>query len=281
MVGAITVAESAAPPVARDPASGLVLVELSHEFGHYTPVFPGNKDIQIRRVATHATHGVLTSHLVTVMHNGTHVNAPLHLAQRGQGVGEIPLDRFFGNGVVLSIPKGEWEYVEPADLEAATPAVRPGDIVVINTGWHRHYSDSMEYFGHGPGLSEASAQWLIDRDVTMVAVDTATIDHPLATSIAQPHRGFGPLVVELPRRYRKATGRNVVDDFPRWNPAHRLLAKAGIPTIENVGADIDTVTSARCAFHAMPWYWPQGDACLVRFVAILDPSGDYRVESGL
>jgi kynurenine formamidase len=256
-------------------------VELSHEFGHYTPVFPGNSDIQIRRVATHATHGVLTSHLVTVMHNGTHVNAPLHLAQRGLGVGELPLDRFFGNGVVLSIPKREWEYVEPADLEGASPSVEPGDIVVINTGWHRQYSDSMEYFGHSPGLSAAAAQWLIDREVTLVGVDTATVDHPLATSLAQAHRGFGPLVVELPRRYRSRTGRSVVDDFPDWNPAHRLLAKAGIPTIENVGGDVDVVNSTRCTFHAMPWFWPQGDACLVRLVAILDPSGTYRVESGL
>jgi kynurenine formamidase len=73
----------------------------------------------------------------------------------------------------------------------------------------------------------------------------------------------------------------VVEDFPDWNPAHRLLAKAGIPTIENVGGDVDRVSRTRCAFHALPWYWPQGDACLVRLVAILDPSGDYRVESGL
>ena len=265
----------------REPATGLVFVELSHEFGHYRPVFPGYKDVQIRRVATHATHGVLTSHLVTVMHNGTHVNAPIHLAQRGLGVGELPLDRFFGNGVVLSIPKGEWEYVEPADLEAAAPAVQNGDIVVINTGWHHGYSDSIEYFSHGPGLSAAAAQWLIDREVTMVAIDTATIDHPLATSLAQAHRGFGPIVVELPRRYRKRTGRTVTEDYPDWNPAHKLLAKAGIPTIENVGADVDTVNSQRVTFHAMPWYWPQGDACLVRFVAIVDPNGTYRVERGL
>jgi kynurenine formamidase len=265
----------------RDPRSGLVLVELSHEFGHYSPVLPGTRDIQIRRVATHATHGVLTSHLLTVMHNGTHVNAPIHLAQRGLGVGEIPLDRFFGNGVVLSLPKSEWEYIEPADLENAEPAVEPGDIVVINTGWHRRYSDDMEYFGHGPGLSEAAARWLADREVTLVAIDTASIDHPLATSLAQSHRGFGPHVVELPRRYLKRTGRRVVDDYPQWNPAHRLLAKAGIPTIENVGGSVDTLGATRATFHAMPWYWPQGDACIVRFVAMLDPEGDFRIESGL
>jgi kynurenine formamidase len=268
-------------PVVREPGTGLAFVELSHPFGHYTPVYPGYKDIVVRRVATHAMHGVLTSHLVTVMHNGTHVNAPIHLAQRGLGVGEVPLETFFGNGVVLSIPKGEWEYVEPADLEAAAPEVEPGDIVVVNTGWHHGYSDSMEYFSHAPGLSAAAAEWLIERGVKMVGIDTATVDHPLATSLAQRHRVFPPIVVELPRRYRKRTGREVADDFPAWNPAGRLLAKAGIPVIENVGRDVDLVTGMRCTFHAMPWNWAQGDACVIRLVAILDPSGEYRLERGL
>jgi kynurenine formamidase len=263
-----------------EPATGLVFIELSHVWGHYTPVYPGYRDIQVRRVATHAMHGVLTQHIVTVGHNGTHVNAPLHLAQGGNGIGEIPLEKLFGNGVVLSIPKGEWEYVEPGDLEAATPAVEIGDVVIINTGWHHNYSDNMEYFGHAPGLSKAGAQWLVDRDVRFVGIDTATIDHPLATSLAQAHRFVGPHIVELPRRYRRRTGHEVVDDFPEWNPAHRLFANAGIPTVENVGGDVDAVNGKRCAFHAIPWNWAKADACLVRLVAILDPSGEYRVESG-
>src|SRR5215831_10668848 len=133
-----------------EPATGLQFVELSHEWGHHTPPFPGFKDIEVRRVATHAKHGVLTQHVVLSMHHGTHLNAPIHLAQRGKGVGELPLDLFFGHAVVLHIPKGEWEYVEPADLEAAGVDIGEGELVIINTGWHARYSDNMEYFSHGP-----------------------------------------------------------------------------------------------------------------------------------
>ena len=43
-----------------EPGSGLEFFELSHEWGHYTPVFPGFADIQIHRVAKHASHGVMT-----------------------------------------------------------------------------------------------------------------------------------------------------------------------------------------------------------------------------
>jgi kynurenine formamidase len=266
--------------VVTEPATGLVFLELSHEWGAHTPVFPGYRDILVQRVSTHAMHGVLSQRFVTVMHHGTHVNAPLHLVQGGAGVGELPLELFFGTGVVLPVPKGEWEYIEPADLEAAGPEVGEGDIVLINTGWHHGYADDMEYFGHGPGLSEAAARWLIDRRVKMVGIDTATVDHPLATGLAQRHRSVGPLIVELPRQYRARTGRQPVEDFPDWNPAHRALLRAGIPTIENVGAEVDSVSGMRCAFQAYPWHWPEGDACVVRLVAILDPGGEYRLESG-
>ncbi len=244
-----------------EPGSGLEFVELSHEWGSHTPVYPGFPDIVIYRLATHANHGVMSQQVRTVMHNGTHVNAPVHLVQGGQGVGELALDRFFGTGPVLGIPKGEWELIEPADLESAGD-VGHGDMVMINTGWHHQYSDSMEYFGHGPGLSGAAARWLVQREVKLVGIDTATIDHPMATSLAG-HRG-GPIVKELPRQYRAATGHDPEQDHPDWNIAHKTLLEAGIPTIENVGGNVDAVTGLRCAFHAYPWFWPEGDACVTR-----------------
>jgi kynurenine formamidase len=220
----------------------------------------------------------MSQHIVTVMHNGTHVNAPAHLVQGGAGIGDLELERFFGNGVVLGVEKGEWELVEPEDLERAGAEVHAGDMVFVNTGWHRRYSDSQEYFGEGPGLSEAAARWLIDRGVKLVGVDTANVDHPMATSLGH-HRG-GPIVKALPKRYVERTGRRPEDDFPDWNPAHRALLGAGIPTIENVGGDLDHIAGRRCTFQAMPWYWPEGDACVVRLVAFFDPSRDYRLEAG-
>jgi len=265
--------------VVVDPVNGLSFVELSHYWGTHTPVYPGYPDIVIRRAVSHASHGVMSQHIVTVMHNGTHVNAPLHLIQGGAGVGEVPVDRFFGSGVVLGIEKGEWELVEPADLVGCGTEVFPGDIVIVNTGWHRRYSDSQEYFGEGPGLSEAAARWLIERGVKLVGTDTASIDHPMATSLGR-HRG-GPIVKALPGRYEERRGRKPEDDFPDWLPAHRALLGAGIPTIENVGGDVDRITGKRCTFQAVPLYWPRGDASIVRLVAIFDPSGDYRLESGV
>jgi len=221
---------------------------------------------------------VMTHKITTIFHTSTHVNAPLHLLPGREGVGELALQRFFGTGVVLPVSKGKWETIEPADLEAAAPAVEPGDIVLINTGWHRRYSDSKEYFGYAPGLSKAAAAWLVARNVKLVGLDTATIDHPLATSIG-PHRN-GPQIKYLLPEYRQATGREAIADFPEWNPAHRTLLAAGIPTVENVGGDLDAVSGRRCTFQGFPWQWHEGDACVIRLVAMFDPAGKYRLESG-
>jgi len=84
------------------------------------------------------------------MHTGTHMNAPLHLVQCAADLAAIPLIAFFGNGVVLKIPKKRWELVTAKDLENATPKVQSGDMVVIVTGWHHKYSDSLEYWGESP-----------------------------------------------------------------------------------------------------------------------------------
>jgi kynurenine formamidase len=266
-------------PAVVDPVSKVKLYELSHRWGMYTPIFPGYEEIKLERITHHAKQGVMTHRITTIFHTSTHVNAPIHLIPQSAAVGDLALDRFFGAGVVVSIKKKKWELIEPADLERATPKIQPDDIVLINTGWHHRYADSKEYFGYAPGLSKAAAEWLVKKRVKLVGVDTACVDHPLATSLG-PHRN-GPQIKYLIPEYKQATKRDAIKDFPEWNPASLALLGAGIPTVENVGGDLDEVTGKRCTFQGFPWKWHEGDACVIRLVAMLDPSGSYRIESGV
>ena len=261
-----------------DPVTGVHLYELSNPWGYNIPMWPAYDDVKLERISRHGRHGVMTQKLTAVFHASTHVNAPVHLVPGAQGVGQIALERFFGTGVVVGIPKGKWGQVTSQDLEAASPEVQTGDIVIIATGWYRKYSDSKEYFGYAPGLDKSAAQWLIDKAVKLVGVDTGDIDHPCATSLVN-HRE-GPLVRYLMAEYKQEKGREPKADFPEWRPAHRALLQAGIPTIEGVGGDIKEVIGKRCTFQCFPWHWWEGDACVVRLVALFDPSGSYRLESG-
>jgi len=262
----------------QDPYTGLHLFDLSHPWGHGVPSYPGQRDVAMSRAVKHSEHGVLSWRISTSMHSGTHMNAPIHLIQGGADLAQLSPSLFFGNGVVLDIPKDNYDVVTAADLEAASTPVRDGDIVVIVTGWHRRYSDGLEYFGEAPGLTEDAAAWLVSKRAKLVAVDTPQIDHPLATSLG-PHRG-GPLMKRLAQAYEETTGLEARQVHSKWNVAHKTLLRAGIPTIEQVGGDVSDLAARRATFAATPWRLSKGDACPIRFVAMVDPSGSLRIDAG-
>ena len=264
-------------PYTVDPYNGLQFHELSHVWNSEAPSYPGQADVSMKRGVKHAQHGVLAWRTSTSMHTGTHMNAPLHMVQKADDIAAIMPDRLFGNGVVLDIPKGSYETITAADLENAQE-VKDWDIVVINTGWHHKYSDSLEYYGEAPGLTECAAKWLIAKNAKLVAVDTPFIDHPLATSMGN-HRG-GPQMRRLAGEYEAATGKSAKAEHGSWYIAAKTLSAAGIPTIEQVGGDVDGLSGKRATFAAAPWRFKHGDACQIRFVAITDPTGNVRIDSG-
>ncbi|MCY3762707.1 MAG: cyclase family protein [Gemmatimonadetes bacterium] len=74
-------------------------------------------------------------------HAGTHVEAPLHAVENGASVGEVPVERFFGEAVVLDLTEVPWgRPLEPEVVqEAAAKAggVRRGDILFMHFDWDR------------------------------------------------------------------------------------------------------------------------------------------------
>src|SRR5665213_3382226 len=131
----------------------------------------------------------------------------------------------------------------------------------------------------GSGIVPSAGEWLVKKKVKVVGHDTQANDHPLPTAIG-PQRN-GPLHPHLAEEYREwSGGRDWKDDFPEWEPVHRILFKNGIMGIENVGGDIDKVTGKRVTFAYFPWNWDRGDGCIIRLVAIVDPKGAYRIEKG-
>jgi kynurenine formamidase len=276
--GAATVDEAYAEAVARNGRTGLQFFDLSHPWGHNAPLWPYFPDVKIERFHYHAKSGVLSQQITTFMHCTTHTDAPAHVIEGTRFIDEVPLESYFGTGVVVSIPKGKWEVITAEDLENARPEIRPGDIVIVNTGWHRYYGDSRKYFVESPGTYDEAGAWLKEKGVKGFGIDCQALDHPLGTAIGpQPN---GPLVPEVIDEYRELTGREVTDDFPLWEPCHRHLLGNGIVGFENVGGQIDEVTGKRVTFAAFPWRWTQGDGCIVRLVAMIDPTGEYRIERG-
>ncbi len=261
--------------------TGLKFYELSHPWGLGVPNWPYFEDVKIERLHYMAKSGVLTQRITTVMHSTTHVDAPAHVVEGTPFMDDVPLECFFGTGVGVAIPKKKWEVVTAKDLENARPRIQKGDIVIVNTGWHRYYSDSRQYFAYSPGFYKEAGEGFAEKQVKLIGTDTQALDHPLATAIA-PHGPGAPngLLPDVCAEYKRETGRDVLQDFPLWEPCHRAILNAGICGIENVGGDVDKVTGKRVTLAAFPWRWMKGDGCIVRLVAMTDPKGKFRIESG-
>lgn len=257
----------------------LEFYDLTQPWGHGIPEWPTAPRLNVRTLQYHARHGVRTLEFEGIMHRGTHMDAPIHVEANTPDITEYDLWRFFGTGVAVSIPKGKWGVITAEDLANAQPTIERNDIVMINTGSHHNYGDNDDYFAYSPGLYKDGAEWLVERGVKMVGVDVQANDHPLGTKMVA-HGPQPPILPHLMDEYRAQTGREVMEDFPYWEPAHKILMGNGIPAIENVGGELDRVTGRRCTFMAFPWRWINGEGCVVRVVAVIDPAQTFRIERG-
>jgi kynurenine formamidase len=109
-----------------------------------------------------------------VAHHGTHVDAPRHFMIDGPTFEQIPLERLYGPAVVWRIEKEPFGVITAQDFEAARPALKPGDMVLLDTGWAK-YVNTEKYEDH-PYLSIDAASWLVEHQVKLLGVDFSTPD---------------------------------------------------------------------------------------------------------
>ena len=121
-------------------------------------------------------------------HNSTHVDAPWHYNSRiggepAQTIDELPLDWFFGPGVVLDMSaKEEGETIDVADVEAELERIghelRERDIVLVRTG-RDAFVEEPGYMALGPGVTVEATRWLYERGVRVMGIDAWGWDGPL------------------------------------------------------------------------------------------------------
>ena len=97
-----------------------MLYDLSPTIRPETPVWPGDTPFQCRltgRIAEGAS--VNLSAITTTPHLGSHADAPFHTEARGEGMADMPLDRYLGPCRVVRVPPQpliEPRHVEGIDL---------------------------------------------------------------------------------------------------------------------------------------------------------------------
>ncbi len=125
--------------------------------------------------------------------SATHVDAPWHYGPETAGkpartIDELPLDWFWGDGVVLDFSREQdGGALTPEDVDRALEGHRlePGDIVLIRTDLDK--SDDPDKHLRMKELSRAAAERLLDRGVRVIGTDAASPDRSHAEELAKGH----------------------------------------------------------------------------------------------
>ncbi len=123
------------------------------------------------------------------VHSVTHIDAPWHYGPSVAGepamtIDQIPLDWFYGDGVVIDMThKKDMELITKDDVssyvEKEQLSIQPGTIVLIRTGRDSRMGKK-GYMTQGTGMSAEATSWLIDQGVRVMGIDQWGWDRPLA-----------------------------------------------------------------------------------------------------
>ena len=153
------------------------LYDLSQPLNADAPFWPYYPPFEVKYIKRKAEHGVNAQYIQTSNHIGTHLDAPRHFVTGGMTIDEIPLDWLYGPGVIVDLTE------EMDDCAAYTPKmiedrveVRDGDLLVLNTGWHRFAQfgetpNEERYIHLHPGAHPDMVEWLLDKKIKIWSVD--------------------------------------------------------------------------------------------------------------
>ena len=262
--------QAAGPPEATAPASAPVasgtvaaaplagkLVDLTHPFDEQTIYWPTESGFVLERGANGVTekgYYYAANRFRAAEHGGTHVDAPIHFFDKRHTVDKIELSRLVGEAAVIDVSdkcRASRDYeISVADLRAWEEAhgrQLVDVIVLLRTGWSRHWPDRDAYLGtsargpeavaalHFPGLAPDAAHWLVEnRAPKAVGIDTASIDFGQSTHFQ----------------------------------THVTLCEKNVPAFENV-ANLDQLPAENAFVVALPMKIAGGSGAPLRIVAFL------------
>jgi arylformamidase len=160
---------------------------LSHPICAEAPGWPGNPTYHLERYSGIAAGDCANTFVVHLFnHFGTHFDAPQHYNAAGPSISELPLDTFFyAAPLLLDLPKGAGEQVEPGDLAPYEAQLGRCDLLMIRTGFERWRTENPAlYKENGPSLSSRAADYLRSRftgTMKAVAMDFLSLGCPRNT----------------------------------------------------------------------------------------------------
>lgn len=187
--------------VNRQEISKSTLIDLSHSYSDQTIYWVTSKEFELDTVfkgQTEKGYYYSANNFSTAEHGGTHIDAPIHFAEKGISVDEIPLEKLIGHAIKIDVSEKaqtDSDYLITKDDLIAWEKkeglkIPDESIVLLQTGFSKYYPNKVKYMGtdergeiavkklHFPGLSSEAASWLIEnRNINAIGIDTPSIDY--------------------------------------------------------------------------------------------------------
>ena len=160
------------------------MIDLTHPQGRQTLFWPNSPSaFKLDTLAFGMTAGGFfysSFAFSTPEHGGTHIDAPIHFAEGRNTTDRIPLSQLIAPVVVIDVTAqagADRDYRATADdvlqFETRHGRITAGTIVLLRTGWDKHWSDRLRYFGddaagrttnlHFPGFGVEAARLLVEQ----------------------------------------------------------------------------------------------------------------------
>jgi arylformamidase len=275
--------------------TGAKLYDLTQGCSIFTPPWPGEKALGVhffKRVTGaygggQGANGQLLNWSNTV---GTHLVGETAFHSGGRAMADIPLTDLCGPGVVVDISDVVSDYslyTPEMIMERAT--VKEGDILIINTGYHRYSWDQPDIYNpdaqggveskefgflvRHPGPSPDFFQWALDMKLKIIGVDCGCAEHPMNTPIRYMHENeFKKAETKLMADY----GKSWDEMFPQdeyYHMTHIRMPKAHLLLAESIVGEIDELKDQRAWIMIQPIPFMEVETAWSRACALLPPNG--------
>ncbi len=257
--------------------SRVKMYDLTQPLSVHTPPWPSYMPLSVqyfKRIAgAHMGQGANGQIIQTSNHVGTHMDGEIHFHASGRTIGQVPLPQWVGPGVVVDISRevGDYDLYSPQML-MDNADIRRGDILIINTGYHRYAwdqreSDELRYFCKHPGPGPKFHEWCLKMRFKWIGVDCGSADHPMNTIIRNWHP---KLFAEAEKKLEQNTGKSWDDVFPQetyYQVMHLKLFPKKLVHAENLGGEIEKLNNQRCWIGCFPLKGMELESSMCRIVA--------------
>jgi len=135
-------------------------------------VWPGDPEVVVSKLMQIKNGDICnTSFLKCPVHVGTHIDAPLHFIDGGDGIETLPLSSLAGKARVIEINnKKEIPFSEIKDS-----GIKEGDIVLFKTVNSSKYLKETTFNENYVYLSTEAARFLVSKKISTVGIDYYSI----------------------------------------------------------------------------------------------------------